>query len=200
MGCYMRILSNIFGFPPGCVMVRSTVRGEVSFSGSIGKQGPRGTSVVSTGGTGEEFHSVRSKPLPGEVCASAQPELTPVCRLFPLGFPLPLSCTCAGGSSPEGRHRTNGHSLPRDERRTEAVYDIPQGATTENLPPGVLYQVRATYRYQKEDVDELSFDIGEIINVVEYDDIEDQEEGWLMGVKENTGEKGLFPANFTRPM
>jgi amphiphysin len=27
-----------------------------------------------------------------------------------------------------------------------------------------------------------------------------QEEGWLMGVKEGTGEKGMFPANFTRPL
>ena len=48
------------------------------------------------------------------------------------------------------------------------------GATTDDLPPGVLYRVRATYRYQKEDVDELSFDIGEIIQVVEYEDPEDQ--------------------------
>jgi len=38
----------------------------------------------------------------------------------------------------------------------------------------VLYRVRATYRYQREDEDELSFDAGEIINVVEYDDPEDQ--------------------------
>ena len=27
-----------------------------------------------------------------------------------------------------------------------------------------------------------------------------QEEGWLMGVKESTGQKGLFPANFTKPI
>lgn len=27
-----------------------------------------------------------------------------------------------------------------------------------------------------------------------------QEEGWLMGQKEGTNEKGLFPANFTRPI
>lgn len=27
-----------------------------------------------------------------------------------------------------------------------------------------------------------------------------QEEGWLMGQKEGTNEKGLFPANFTRPL
>ncbi|XP_073984899.1 amphiphysin isoform X4 [Rhodnius prolixus] len=74
------------------------------------------------------------------------------------------------------------------------------GATTDNLPPGVLYKVKATYRYNREDVDELSFEVGEVIRVVQYDDPEEQEEGWLMGLKESTGEKGMFPANFTRPL
>jgi amphiphysin len=65
----------------------------------------------------------------------------------------------------------------------------------------VLYRVKASYKYQAEDVDELAFEIGELINVVEYDDPEEQvEEGWLMGVKEATGQKGMFPANFTRPV
>ena len=48
------------------------------------------------------------------------------------------------------------------------------GATTENLPPGVLYLVKASYKYQAEDVDELAFEVGEVINVVEYEDPEDQ--------------------------
>ncbi|XP_014217836.1 myc box-dependent-interacting protein 1-like, partial [Copidosoma floridanum] len=74
------------------------------------------------------------------------------------------------------------------------------GATTDNLPPGVLYRVKATYKYTCEDVDELSFEVGEIIRVVEYDDPEEQEEGWLMGMKEGTNEKGMFPANFTKPL
>lgn len=69
----------------------------------------------------------------------------------------------------------------------------------ESPKDGVLYRVRATYRYQKEDVDELSFEAGEIIRVVEYEEPEEQEEGWLLGIKEN-GDKGLFPANFTRPL
>ncbi|KAL9699570.1 hypothetical protein quinque_003011 [Culex quinquefasciatus] len=64
------------------------------------------------------------------------------------------------------------------------------GATTTDLPPGVLYRVKATYKYVREDVDELSFDVGDIVN----------EEGWLMGIKDGTNEKGMFPANFTRPM
>ena len=54
------------------------------------------------------------------------------------------------------------------------------GATTEDLPPGVLYRVRATYKYTREDVDEISFEVGEIINVVEYEDPEEQvsRRGW----------------------
>lgn len=89
-------------------------------------------------------------------------------------------------------------------------------------------QVRATYKYVAEDQvikdnclhlstyvlstsslsfvsdrpmqDELNFEGGEIIRVIEYEDPEEQEEGWLMGVKESDGQKGLFPANFTRPI
>lgn len=48
------------------------------------------------------------------------------------------------------------------------------GATTENLPPGVLYRVVATYKYDAEDTDELSFEKGEVISVVPYDDPETQ--------------------------
>ena len=38
----------------------------------------------------------------------------------------------------------------------------------------MLYKVKASYKYQAEDVDELNFDVGEIINVVNYDDPEEQ--------------------------
>ena len=48
------------------------------------------------------------------------------------------------------------------------------GATTDNLPPGVLYRVKAAYKYQAEDADELSFEVAECIQVVEYDDQEEQ--------------------------
>jgi len=75
-----------------------------------------------------------------------------------------------------------------------------KGATTDNLPPGVLYRVRATYKYTAEDDDELALEVGDIVQVIEYEDPEEQEEGWLMGIKESTGRKGLFPANFTRPI
>ncbi|KPM08468.1 myc box-dependent-interacting protein 1-like protein [Sarcoptes scabiei] len=61
-------------------------------------------------------------------------------------------------------------------------------------------EVKATYKYSAEDNDELSFESGETLHVIQYEDPEEQEEGWLMGIREITGEKGLFPANFTRPI
>ena len=61
-------------------------------------------------------------------------------------------------------------------------------------------KVKATYKYGAEDSDELTFESGEILHVIQYEDPEEQEEGWLMGIRELTGEKGLFPANFTRPI
>jgi amphiphysin len=87
-----------------------------------------------------------------------------------------------------------------DDARTQGFDSNQNGATTDNLPAGVLYKVKASYKYQAEDSDELQFDVGEIIDVVEYDDPAEQEEGWLMGIKQSTGQKGMFPANFTRPI
>lgn len=104
------------------------------------------------------------------------------------------------GTQINGNAKLPSPGSPNNNKHVEELYDIPVGATTDNLPPGVLYRVKATYKYNREDVDELSFDVGEIIRVVEYDDPEEQEEGWLMGVKEGSGEKGMFPANFTRPL
>lgn len=105
-----------------------------------------------------------------------------------------------------GTHNGNNRYSPTTMANNAAnlsanqTYDIPVGATTDNLDPGVLYQVKASYKYQAEDVDELNFEVGEVIDVVEYDDPEEQEDGWLMGIKKETGQKGMFPANFTRPV
>ncbi|KAG1676578.1 Myc box-dependent-interacting protein 1 [Nymphon striatum] len=85
-------------------------------------------------------------------------------------------------------------------KKVEELYDIPVGATTTNLPEGVLFRVKSTYKYVSEDADELSLEPNEIIQVIEFEEVEEQEDGWLMGVKEENGERGLFPANFTRPI
>ena len=42
--------------------------------------------------------------------------------------------------------------------------------------------MKATYKYQAEDMDELSFEVGEIIDVMEYDDPEEQVSEGVTGV------------------
>merc|ERR1712218_357324 len=97
-----------------------------------------------------------------------------------------------GHSSVRGKY--GGYTPTKDyepvggERNSDVNSSRLNGASTDNLPPGVLYKVKATYKYQAEDMDELSFEVGELIDVIEYDDPEEQEEGWLMGVKESTGQ------------
>lgn len=90
---------------------------------------------------------------------------------------------------------TNGNLASRASDNLSSQQQQPSGSSK---PPVYLHKVRATYKYIAEDEDELSFEAGEIIQVIEYDDPQEQEEGWLMGIKESNGQKGLFPANFTK--
>lgn len=69
---------------------------------------------------------------------------------------------------------TSGLWLHHWKLLTISFVSLVLGATTQNLPPGVLYRVKATYKYVQEDGDELSFDVGDLINVVEYEDPDDQ--------------------------
>lgn len=63
----------------------------------------------------------------------------------------------------------------------------------------ILYQVIATNPYNSEDdLDELEFEAGHVINVIPPVDPEDIDEGWLMGFNTATGKRGLFPENFTK--
>uniref|UniRef100_A0A1B6LLS3 Uncharacterized protein n=1 Tax=Graphocephala atropunctata TaxID=36148 RepID=A0A1B6LLS3_9HEMI len=164
--------------------------------------------------------NVNSTSVPGSPTSNTEEEESPT---YPLPRPVsPSSSPTANGSPSPPPPVVNGNALPsiateadnppsttvstvaaetnNNKQQVEQLYDIPPGATTDNLPPGVLYRVKATYKYNREDNDELSFEVGEIIRVIEYDDPDEQEEGWLMGLKESSGEKGMFPANFTRPL
>ncbi|KAL7405224.1 hypothetical protein ABVT39_025513 [Epinephelus coioides] len=54
-------------------------------------------------------------------------------------------------------------------------------------------QVRALYSFQAEEMDELQFNAGDIINILECSD-----EAWWKG--ELRGKTGLFPSNYTKPI
>ncbi|XP_041936568.1 myc box-dependent-interacting protein 1b isoform X3 [Alosa sapidissima] len=74
-----------------------------------------------------------------------------------------------------------------------------------DLPPGVLYKVKALHDYAATDGDELEMKSGEVVFVVPFDAPDEQDEGWLLGVKEshwlankNLSARGVFPENFTQ--
>ncbi|KAM7365784.1 hypothetical protein PAMP_016690 [Pampus punctatissimus] len=73
------------------------------------------------------------------------------------------------------------------------------------LPPGFIYKVKAIHDYTATDGDELELKVGDVVLVVAFDNPDEQDDGWLMGVKEShwlqnkdISAKAVFPENFTQ--
>ncbi|KAM9487100.1 myc box-dependent-interacting protein 1 isoform 3-T3 [Clarias gariepinus] len=78
-------------------------------------------------------------------------------------------------------------------------------STEVEMPPNFLFKVQAMHDYAANDSDELEMKAGDVVLVMTYDNPEDQDDGWLMGIKEadwfqvkDHSKKGVFPENFTR--
>ncbi|TNN73720.1 Myc box-dependent-interacting protein 1 [Liparis tanakae] len=74
-----------------------------------------------------------------------------------------------------------------------------------DLPPGFLYKVKAVHEYAATDGDELELSIGDDVLVLAFDNPDEQDDGWLLGVQEthwlqkkDISVKGVFPENFTQ--
>uniref|UniRef100_A0A8C6W2L2 Myc box-dependent-interacting protein 1 n=1 Tax=Nannospalax galili TaxID=1026970 RepID=A0A8C6W2L2_NANGA len=74
-----------------------------------------------------------------------------------------------------------------------------------DLPPGFMFKVQAQHDYTATDTDELQLKAGDVVLVIPFQNPEEQDEGWLMGVKESDWNqhkelekcRGVFPENFT---
>ncbi|XP_058644051.1 myc box-dependent-interacting protein 1 isoform X4 [Onychostoma macrolepis] len=98
-----------------------------------------------------------------------------------------------------------------EEAVTETVNETAQ-ATTEStesveMPESLLFKVKAMHDYNANDADELELKAEDVVLVLNYENPDEQDEGWLMGVKESDwiqhkdlGKKGVFPENFTQRM
>ncbi|CAI2351894.1 unnamed protein product [Caenorhabditis sp. 36 PRJEB53466] len=60
-----------------------------------------------------------------------------------------------------------------------------------------LYFVTSTHQYKAVDTDELSFEQGMKIKVIEANDADQLDDGWRLGELED-GKRGVFPENFTK--
>ncbi|XP_078022031.1 myc box-dependent-interacting protein 1b isoform X2 [Epinephelus lanceolatus] len=99
--------------------------------------------------------------------------------------------------------------LNEEANHSESASSPPKSAVTNGsdgeLPPGFLYKVKAIHDYAATDGDELELKTGDSVLVLAFDNPDEQDDGWLLGVQEshwvenkNISAKGVFPENFTQ--
>ncbi|KAL1773570.1 myc box-dependent-interacting protein 1 isoform X4 [Sigmodon hispidus] len=121
--------------------------------------------------------------------------------------PEPASGASPGAAIPKSPSQS---SLPAVvvETFSATVNGAVEGSTGTgrlDLPPGFMFKVQAQHDYTATDTDELQLKAGDVVLVIPFQNPEEQDEGWLMGVKESDWNqhkelekcRGVFPENFT---
>ncbi|ELK32873.1 Myc box-dependent-interacting protein 1 [Myotis davidii] len=145
------------------------------------------------------------------------PVASPVKAPTPSGQPAEAS-EVAGGTQSAARAQEPGdtaageaasNSLPAVVVETfpavNGTVEGSSGAVRVDLPPGFMFKVQAQHDYAATDTDELQLKAGDVVLVIPFQNPEEQDEGWLMGVKESDWNQhkeldkcqGVFPENFT---
>ncbi|XP_065149829.1 myc box-dependent-interacting protein 1b isoform X3 [Paramisgurnus dabryanus] len=100
----------------------------------------------------------------------------------------------------------SGSDIPKSPPKNETP-TVTNGSSDAELPPSVLFKVKAIHDYGATDNDELDLKAGDIVLVLPFANPDEQDDGWLMGVKEshwlqnkNLLAKGVFPENFTQKL
>ncbi|XP_010890460.2 myc box-dependent-interacting protein 1b isoform X10 [Esox lucius] len=144
---------------------------------------------------------VRPSPSPRPSLTPA-PETQQDILLFDSEALVPDANTAAQATAPS--------QLQTDSVAVEPAGAAPTAVTngsSEELPAGVIYKVKAMHDYAATDGDELELKAGDVVLVLAWDNPDEQDDGWLMGVKEshwlenkNLLVKGVFPENFTQKL
>ncbi|KAL7385442.1 hypothetical protein ABVT39_021904 [Epinephelus coioides] len=94
---------------------------------------------------------------------------------------------------------------PAEETPEVAAESTEVTSQPADMPPGYLFKVQVMHDYAANDTDELEMKAGDVVLVVTFDNPEEQDDGWLMGMKEDDWQqnkenatKGVFPENFTQ--
>ncbi|XP_029936249.1 myc box-dependent-interacting protein 1 isoform X1 [Myripristis murdjan] len=97
-----------------------------------------------------------------------------------------------------------------DEAATEETPAVAAESTEvasepQEMPPSFMFKVQVMHDYAANDSDELEMKAGDVVLVIPFDNPDEQDEGWLMGMKEDdwlqnkeNSIKGVFPENFTQ--
>uniref|UniRef100_A0A8C5A8W7 Myc box-dependent-interacting protein 1 n=1 Tax=Gadus morhua TaxID=8049 RepID=A0A8C5A8W7_GADMO len=136
------------------------------------------------------------------------------------GDSQPAKRLCPPPSRPPARMSLTPSPGPEDDESPETAptsttsvtstspISTPQNAVTNgdgDLPEGFLYKVKVLHDYAATDGDELELKTGDMVLVMAFDSPDEQDDGWLVGVKEShwlqhkdISIKGVFPENFTQ--
>ncbi|TRY94848.1 hypothetical protein DNTS_025188 [Danionella cerebrum] len=114
----------------------------------------------------------------------------------------------AQGWDDDGAQQAADQTVVTEESAAEPT----QPETTETpesteMPESFLFKVRTMHDYNANDSDELELKAGDVVLVLNFENPDEQDEGWLMGVRESdwmeykdVEKKGVFPENFTERM
>ncbi|XP_077956259.1 amphiphysin isoform X9 [Gasterosteus aculeatus] len=201
--------------PPAGEGPPSPPAGEKSSSlGSFGEALPVGAKVEELGGP-----SVGEEDTPGSSSNKSEPDIAPGsnAKTFRVeGIPsekMPIpSVVIEPASSNEGDDDRDADIIS-----PTAISD--NGVTLENqtikhmspsggvsgLPDDFLYKVETMHDFEAANSDELELKRGDVVLVVPTASAEDQDAGWLTGIRESEwltigagAHRGLFPENFTQ--
>ncbi|XP_037052932.1 myc box-dependent-interacting protein 1 isoform X7 [Peromyscus leucopus] len=140
------------------------------------------------------------------------PVASPVKAPTPSGQPAEASEVVGGAQEPgeTAASEAASSSLPAVVVETfsatvNGAVEGSGGAGRLDLPPGFMFKVQAQHDYTATDTDELQLKAGDVVLVIPFQNPEEQDEGWLMGVKESDWNdhkelekcRGVFPENFT---
>ncbi|XP_042351146.1 myc box-dependent-interacting protein 1 isoform X5 [Plectropomus leopardus] len=101
-------------------------------------------------------------------------------------------------------------AAPEEQAPTEETPEVAADSTEvssqpADMPPGFLFKVQVMHDYAANDTDELEMKAGDVVLVVTFDNPDEQDDGWLMGLKQDDWQqnkenatKGVFPENFTQ--
>ncbi|VFV34720.1 myc box-dependent-interacting protein 1 isoform 2 [Lynx pardinus] len=147
-------------------------------------------------------------PAKGDKSPSPPPDGSPAAPEIRVNHePEPPSSAAAGAALPKSPSQS---SLPAVVVETfsatvNGTVEGSGGAGRLDLPPGFMFKVQAQHDYVATDTDELQLKAGDVVLVIPFQNPEEQDEGWLMGVKESDWNqhlelekcRGVFPENFT---
>ncbi|XP_034510265.1 myc box-dependent-interacting protein 1 isoform X17 [Ailuropoda melanoleuca] len=201
------------GSPAATPEIRVNHEPEPPSSATAGASLPKSPSQFEAPGPFSEQASLLDldfDPLP--------PVASPVKAPTPSGQPVEAS-EVAGGTQPAAGAQEPGEtaaseaassSLPAVVVETfsatvNGTVEGGSGAGRLDLPPGFMFKVQAQHDYVATDTDELQLKAGDVVLVIPFQNPEEQDEGWLMGVKESDWNqhkelekcRGVFPENFT---